>query len=281
MIRRAPKTGTLFVLEEVPFEGRRRWYCDLDGADAPSFDDLDEAVVWGLDRAAGVVVRTLQLEFYLAGEHPPDWGHDLDLRPWPPSESDRLRIEAAYVAAVALDAQDEIDQRAYEAARSAWLAENAPHLRAAAPAYECVLELGESDDVLAFEELSPDGDLCGCRARGPGRWAFGSPAGAIAEALGLDLDDPWLAAIVATLDHDRAWSYGGRQHLLAARPGREEMFHVSAVENRGSILQHGLDWRCMGACQGRRLPRTRPPPAVCGSDSAADASAQGLTDAFE
>jgi len=183
VIRRAPKTGTLFVLEEVPFECRRRWYCDLDGADPPSFDDLDEAAVWGLDRAAGVVVRTLQLEFYLAGEHPPDWGHDLDLRPWPPSESDRLRIEAAYVAAVAHDAQDEIDQRAYEAARSAWLTENAPHLGAAAPAHECALQVGESDDVLAFEELSPEGELCGCRAQGPGRWAFGSPAGAIAEAL--------------------------------------------------------------------------------------------------
>ena len=57
VIRRAPKTGTLFMLEELPFEGRRRWYCDLDGADAPSFDDLEEAVIWGLDRAAGVVVR--------------------------------------------------------------------------------------------------------------------------------------------------------------------------------------------------------------------------------
>jgi len=276
VIRRAPKTGTLFVLEEVPFEGRRRWYCDLDGADAPSFGDLDEAVVWGLDRAAGVVVRTLQLEFYLAGEHPPDWGHDLDLRPWPPSESDRLRIEAAYVAAVALDAQDEIDQRAYEAARSAWLAKNAPHLRAAAPAYECVLELGESDDVLAFEELSPDGDLCGCRARGPGPWAFGSPAGAIAEALGLDLDDPWLAAIVAALDHDRAWSYGGPPALVGGtsrsrrdvprQRGGEPGLHPAA---RLGLAVHG------------RLPRTRPPPAVCGSDSAADASAQGLTDAFE
>jgi hypothetical protein len=117
VIRRAPKTGTLFVLEEVPFKGRRRCYCHLDGADAPSFDDLEEAVIWGLDRAAGVVVRTLELGFYLAGEHPPDWGHDLDLRPWPPSKSDRLRIEGAYVAAVALAAQDEVDQRAYEAAR--------------------------------------------------------------------------------------------------------------------------------------------------------------------
>jgi hypothetical protein len=207
-------------------------------------------VIWGLGRATGVVVQTLELGFYLAGEHPPGWGHDLDLRPWPPSKPDRLRIEGAYVAAVALDAQDEVDQRAYEAARSAWLAENAPHLRAAAPAYECVLELGESDDVLAFEALSPDGDLCGCRARGPGRWAFGAPAGAIPEALGLDPDDPWLVAIVAALDHDRAWSYGGRQHLLAVRPGRGEMLHVSAVENRGSILQHGLDWRRMGAAPG-------------------------------
>lgn len=111
MIRRAPKTGILFVLEEVPFEGRRRWYCHLDGADGPSFDHLEEAVIWGLDCAAGVVVRTLELGFYLAVEHPPDWGHDLDLRPWPPSKSDRLRIEGAYVAAVALAAQDEVDQR--------------------------------------------------------------------------------------------------------------------------------------------------------------------------
>ncbi len=156
MIRRAPKTGTLFVLEEVPFEGRRRWCCHLDGADAPSFDDLEEAVIWGLDRAAGVVVRTLELGFYLAGEHPPDWGHDLDLRPWPPSKSDRLRIEGAYVAAVALAAQDEVDQRADEAARTAWLTEDAPHPRAAGPAHECALQVGESDDVLAFEELPPD-----------------------------------------------------------------------------------------------------------------------------
>ena len=60
------------MLEEVPFEEIRRWYCHLDGADAPSFDDLEEAVTWGLDPAAGVVVRTLELGFYLAGEHPPD-----------------------------------------------------------------------------------------------------------------------------------------------------------------------------------------------------------------
>jgi hypothetical protein len=244
------KTGTFFVFEEVPFEGRRRWYGDWDGADAPSFDDLEEAVSWGLDRAAGVVVRTLDLGFYLAGEHPPDWGHDLELRPWPPSKADRRRIDEAYAAAVARDAQDEMDQRDYEVARSAWLAENAPHLRATAPEHECVLEIGESDDILAFEEFSPDGSSCGCRARRPGRWAFGAPATAIGQVLGREPDDPWLVAIVAVLDHDRTWNDGGRQHLLAAAAGRGEMFHVSALENRGSILQHGLDWRCMGAAPG-------------------------------
>lgn len=79
---------------------------------------------------------------------------------------------------------------------------------------------------------------------------------------GREPDDPWLVATVAALHDDRSWSNGGRQQLLAPRPGRGEMFHVSAVANRNSILYHGLDWRHVGAALGIAGASSPDAPAV-------------------
>jgi hypothetical protein len=85
--------GTLFVLEEQPPTTRLRWYCHWDGESAPGFDSVEEAVIWGLERASGVIVRTVDCVFYLAGRRPADWGADLDLRAWPPEQAERDLID--------------------------------------------------------------------------------------------------------------------------------------------------------------------------------------------
>jgi hypothetical protein len=96
------RRGTLFVLEDDPLPTRPRWFCHWDGASAPGFENLEDAVSWGLRRARTVVVRTLGTVFYWAGDRPSDWGdYDLEggLRAWPPSVAERRAIDAAYEAA--------------------------------------------------------------------------------------------------------------------------------------------------------------------------------------
>ncbi len=38
--------------------------------------------------------------------------------------------------------------------------------------------------------------------------------------------------------------------MLVVKQATGEMFHVTATENRQSILRHGLDWRQMGTAPG-------------------------------
>jgi hypothetical protein len=45
------RRGTLFVLEDDPPPTRPRWFCHWDGASAPGFENLEDAVSWGLRRA--------------------------------------------------------------------------------------------------------------------------------------------------------------------------------------------------------------------------------------
>jgi hypothetical protein len=250
--------GTLFVLEDDPQDDaptRPRWFCHWDGASAPGFEDLDDAVRWGLERARTVIVRTLGTVLYWAGDQPSD-GADYDLegglRVWPPSAAERRAIDAAYEAAVAAARAESVARDAYEYARLGWLLEHVPELAEGepeGPAHECVIELPGDDRWIGFEELDPGGTVCGARRQGTGAYGFGSAGQALAAASGLAADDRWVAAVCAALARERSWRMG-RRPVLLVKEGSGEMFHVTATENRPSILRHGLDWRRMGAAPG-------------------------------
>jgi hypothetical protein len=51
------RRGTFWVLEDSPPATRPRWFCHWDGADAPGFESVEEAVACGLSRAVSVIVR--------------------------------------------------------------------------------------------------------------------------------------------------------------------------------------------------------------------------------
>ena len=65
----------------------------------------------------------------------------------------------------------------------------------------------------------------------------------------------------AALARERTWRMG-RRPMLLVREGSGEMFHVTATENRQSILRHGLDWRQMGTTAGIAGSREPELPAV-------------------
>jgi len=257
--------GTLFVLEDDPPPTRPRWFCHWDGADAPGFENLDDAVSWGLKRARTVVVRTLGGAFYWAGDRPSDWA-DYDLeggrRAWPPSAAERRAIDAAYEAAVAAARADSAARDAYEYARLSWFLEHAPELAEREPAHECVIQLPGDGQWIEFEELDPSGAVCGARGQGTGMYGFGSAGQALAAASGLAADDRWVAAVGAALARERTWMRTGRRWMLLVKEASGEMFHVTAEQNRQSILRHGLDWRQMGTAPGIAGSREPELPAV-------------------
>ena len=246
------RRGTLFVLEDDPPPTRPRWFCHWDGASAPGSESLDDAVSWGLERARTVIVRTLGSVFYWAGDRPSDGrGYDPEggLRSWPPSAAERRAIDAAYAAAVAAARADSAARDGYEYARLGWLLEHVPELAECEPAHECVVELPGNDQRIEFDELDPGGAVCGARRQGAGTYGFGSAAQALAAASGLAADDRRVAAVCAALARERTWRMG-RRPMLVVKEGSGEMFHVTATENRQSILRHGLDWRQMGTTAG-------------------------------
>jgi hypothetical protein len=246
------RRGTVFVLEEDPPPERPRWFCHWDGASAPGFESLDDAVGWGLERARTVIVRTLGTVFYWAGDRPSDWAdYDAEggLCAWPPSAAERRAVDAAYEAAVAAAHAESVARDGYEYARLGWLLEHVPDLAGCEPAYECVLRVPGDDQWIDFEELDPGGTVCGARRPGTGAYGFGSAGQALAAASGLAADDRWVAAVCAALTRERTWRMGRRPSLLV-REGGGEMFHVTATQNRQSILRHGLDWRQMGTTAG-------------------------------
>ena len=258
------RRGTVFVLEEDPPPERPRWFCHWDGASAPGFESLDDAVGWGLERARTVIVRTLGAVFYWAGDRPSDWAdYDVEggLCAWPPSAAERRAVDAAYEAAVAAAHAESVARDGYEYARLGWLLEHVPDLAECEPAYECVLRVPGDDQWIDFEELDPGGTVCGARRPGTGAYGFGSAGQALAAASGLSADDRWVAAVCAALARERTWRMGRRPSLLV-REGGGEMFHVTAAENRQSILRHGLDWRQMGATAGIAGSREPELPAV-------------------
>jgi hypothetical protein len=176
--------GALFVLEDDPPPTRLRWFCDWDGDAAPGFDDVDEAVAWGLARASGVVVRTLKGAFYLAGERPSEWGPDIEFSPWPASPLDRRKIDTDYEEAMAAVYDEEAARQVYEQDRDCWLAKHAPDLVGRVPVHECVIEDTDGDSFIQFEELSASGEVCGARTQA-GTYAFGDSRTVLAAASGL------------------------------------------------------------------------------------------------
>lgn len=104
-----------------------------------------------------------------------------------------------------------------------------------------------------LEELSPDGSLCRV-VLGGGGTVIGSTQQVVSASTGLDLHDPWVSEVTKALARERRWraeGFGiGRRYVLEVRLGSGDMFHVSAVANRDSIEQHGLDWRRMGVAPG-------------------------------
>jgi hypothetical protein len=102
MNAREPQVSrTLWVLEDAPPATRPRWFCHLDGEPAPGFETPEEAIAWGRSRAETFVVRPLDGPAYWAGAPPkPSDSTDTDLRPWPPTQSERQRIELTYASAL-------------------------------------------------------------------------------------------------------------------------------------------------------------------------------------
>jgi len=259
------RRGTLFVLEDDPPPTRPRWFCHWDGASAPGFESLDDAVSWGLKRARTVIVRTLGSGFYWAGDRPSDWrDYDLEggLRGWPPSAGERQAIDAAYEAAAAAARADSAARDGYEYARLGWLLEHVPELAGCEPVHECVVERPGDDQGIEFEELDPGGAVCGARRQGAGAYGFGSAAQALAAASGLAADDRRVAAMCAALARERTWTRGVRRSRLVVQEAAGEMFHATSTENRQSILRHGLDWRQMATVPGIAGSREPELPAV-------------------
>lgn len=246
------RSGTLFVLEGDPAPTRSRWFCHWDGVSVPGFDTPEEAVVWGLAHARTVIVRTLGDVFYWAGERPPDWGDPtIDLRAWPPSVSERRQIDTEYQAALAAVHEEQADRAAYERERERWLGIHAPEFVGQDPVHECLVLVPDSDNIgIYFQELAHGGAICGARCRGGGLYAFGSTEEVIAAASRRLVADPWVGAVGAALARERAWARASRRTTLVVKVGEGEMFHATAVENRQSILRHGLHWARMGAVSG-------------------------------
>jgi hypothetical protein len=241
------------VLENDPSPTGPRWFCHWDGASAPGFEHLDDAVSWGLERARTVIVRTLGSIFYWAGDRPSDWrdyGLEGGLHAWPPSTAERRAIDATYEAQAAAARADNAARDAYEYARLGWLLEHAPELAECETAHECLIQLPGDDQWIEFEELDPGGAVCGARRQGAGPYGFGSAAQALAAASDRAADDRWVAAVGAALACERTWTRAGRRSTLTVKQASGEMFHATAMENRPSILRHGLDWRQMGTAPG-------------------------------
>jgi hypothetical protein len=231
----------VFVIEDDPPGLRRRWW-----SDGSQFDDVDAAVEWGLRRASMVVVRTLGSERFWAGVDPGNAPDAMNARPWPPPAAERRRIDDEYAAALAAAQASERFAAQYRQRADQWVAEHAPRFRDMAPAYSCTITLpGDGDNSVAFEELTPDGEICGAHHSIEPLMGFGVARVALARASGLDTDDPWIIAATAALarEHDRGWR--SRRMMLQVQRGKGGMFHVTSAANRESIAQHGLDWRRM------------------------------------
>jgi hypothetical protein len=225
----------------VEHEGRgSRWYC---GEYAPGFDALDEAAAWGLAHARTVVVRTLAAHRYWAGDPPSEEDQDA-MKHWPPSAMERQEIDAAYDAALQEIAAWEAARNTYLESREEWLRANFSEHAGTEPGHSCWIDLpGEDEGSIQFEEFVPSAVCAAWRHDGP--IAFGTAPEVIAATSGRPETDPWVRAVCAALERERSWAGLARRGSLDVRIGHGEMFHVAASANRGSIREHGLDWRRM------------------------------------
>jgi hypothetical protein len=95
------------------------------------------------------------------------------------------------------------------------------------------------------------------------RWSGSGPSGerigdlvdVLAAVAEVNADQPWLDIVAAVLMADRD---GNRRSGLVARQAHGVWFHATFVENRASILSHGLDWRRFvdSGVAGSRTPET-------------------------
>lgn len=242
---------TLFVLEDPPELGRPRWYCHLDGNLAPPFEEADEAVEWARSRSFDVVIRTLGGLYFTTPAAASDW----DGLFWPPTRAQRQTMDADYQKAVADAEFEAAAQAAYEAEREQLFGPDADlEVR-----HSGVLELEDSQTSLLVDELSDDAQLSGGRRRGTTETSFGALPDVIAQLAHLGKDDPWVAAVLASLARERGGRTGRgtwRRPVVTVRGGAGTMYHASDPVNRTSISDHGLSWARMSSpgIAGSRSP---------------------------
>jgi hypothetical protein len=170
----------VYVIREGP--ERPRW-C---GPRETGFDDLDEAVAAGLERAETVLVRTLGGTRYVAGRDPRD---GTAARPWPPSAAARREIDAEYERQAAEERLAREWADAFERARDAWLADHGPRLIGAPPRFACsVVRDVEEFRSIVFQELDANASICAAHDQ-YGLMGFGSAREALAGAAGRPTDD--------------------------------------------------------------------------------------------
>jgi hypothetical protein len=217
-------------------------------------------VAWGCARAETSIVRTIGMASYWAGVRPAD--HDgEELRPWPPSPSERRSIDEEFEAAARAARDDEAARHRYEQAREDYLATHARKRVGQGPLHECLLLESEEEEFgIELEELAPDATLFGARRQRSGVYSFGSAETVIAATSERAETDDWVQAVCAALVRERAWP--SRRSRLAVECFDGRLFHVTAAANRESIHRHGLDWRRMSKAHGIAGSPTPELPAI-------------------
>ena len=231
------KRSEFWVTEDPPPPDRPRWYCHDDNFEVFGFEDVDEAVAYGEQRAETVMVRTHDGRFYCTGRKPSDWDAEIELHPWPPSPQERIVIdtkyEAAWEQAKAFEAvYDEHLRRRHE-----WLMRNHPEFAGAEPVHEIVVYCEAAIEVAEFDR---DGAICAGMTE-EGTDAFGTFEDVLRALAGEEsIADGWLAAAVSSVERERSLQRGRRTSLVGSRDW-EVLFHVTDRRNRESIQNFGLD----------------------------------------
>ncbi len=172
-------------------------------------------------------------------------------------------MDEVYATAIAESGKEEASRAVYEGARDEWLAIRESPMSTSQPLHQCLIASPDNDDQdIEFEEFAPDGTACGARRQGSGVHAFGTAAEVLTAVTGRAVDNPWVNAVCAAVKRERTWSGTGRRSMLAVSEGRGELFHATAVQNRESISEHGLDWNRMGSAQGVAGSRGPELPAI-------------------
>jgi hypothetical protein len=106
---------------------------------------------------------------------------------------------------------------------------------------------------IELEQLDPGGSEW--FASGPSGEHVGGLAAALAAVADANADEAWLDTVTAVVTADRV---GERRSGLVVRQADGVWFHATFVENRASILAHGLDWRqfAESGIAGSQAPET-------------------------